>query len=195
MTPDASVPPEFRPPPGLGGSVVLPTSAAQKGRPASRETARAVFAPDTDAPAAARLFVDRCLHGRVAGSQLDAAQLLVSELVTNSVRHSGVGADEDVVVRVRLTDKRFHLEVEDRGRDGVIAIRAPDADGGFGLNLVHTLSERWGVERITEGGNRVWAQVCCRRPQSRPDVAVEPALARQPWRRRVDTGTADARNG
>ena len=33
---------------------------------------------------------------------------------------------------------------------------------GFGLNLVHTLSERWGVEHAVAGGTRVWAQLAPR---------------------------------
>jgi hypothetical protein len=39
--------------------------------------------------------------------------------------------------------------------------RPPDLnDGtGFGLNLVHTLSQRWGVEHAVAGGTRVWAQL------------------------------------
>ena len=63
--------------------------------------------------------------------------------------------------RVRLVAGGFWLEVEDPGRDGIVARRAaaPDASGGFGLHIVQALSERWGIERALQGGTRVWAQL------------------------------------
>jgi len=113
---------------------------------------------DARAPGVARTLVER-LRGRVHVSVLEDALLVVSELVTNSVRHSGASAGAVAVVRVELTRTMVRLEVEDPGRGGVIAPRAPDLDGGFGLNLVGGLSERWGLERVAAGGTRVWAQL------------------------------------
>jgi anti-sigma regulatory factor (Ser/Thr protein kinase) len=115
------------------------------------------------APGAARAVIERCLADQVATSVLENARLLMSELVTNSVRHSG-GADGDVViVRVHLWRDVCRLEVEDPGSDGVIA---PQSQGlgngsGMGLNIVQMLSERWGVVRAGEGPTRVWAQLSC----------------------------------
>jgi anti-sigma regulatory factor (Ser/Thr protein kinase) len=113
---------------------------------------------DARAPAAARTVVEN-LRDRVAALVLGDARLVVSELVSNSVRHSGASDRAVVVVRVELTGTMVRLEVEDPGRAGVIAPRAPDPDGGFGLNLVAGLSERWGLERVAAGGTRVWAQL------------------------------------
>ena len=48
-----------------------------------------MIALDTRAPGAARDFVVQSLEQRVVAPALDSAQLLVSELVTNSFRHSG----------------------------------------------------------------------------------------------------------
>ena len=50
-------------------------------------------AADVDAPSAARAAVVDGLSGRVADDVLGDARLLVSELVTNSVRHAGLPAD------------------------------------------------------------------------------------------------------
>jgi len=113
------------------------------------------------APGAARRVVAERLGDHVAPSVLETALLLVSELVGNSVRHSGVPEGEDVVVRVHLWRDDFRLEVEDPGRDGVIAPRSQDMlrGGGMGLHLVHALSERWGVVRAAEGPTCVWAQL------------------------------------
>jgi anti-sigma regulatory factor (Ser/Thr protein kinase) len=136
------------------------TGAGVSGREHATGVLEASLPLDARAPGAARIVVAR-LRGRVPAPVLDTAQLLVSELVTNSVRHSGASAGASVVVRVRLTDSMVRLEVSDPGCDGVIAPRVPDLQGGggVGLNLVGTLSERWGLERIAGGGTRVWAQL------------------------------------
>jgi anti-sigma regulatory factor (Ser/Thr protein kinase) len=113
------------------------------------------------APGAARRVIAESLGDHVAPSVLETALLLVSELVGNSVRHSGVPEGEDVVLRVHLWRDDFRLEVEDPGRDGVIAPRSQDMlrGGGMGLHLVHALSERWGVVRAAEGPTCVWVQL------------------------------------
>jgi anti-sigma regulatory factor (Ser/Thr protein kinase) len=133
----------------------------------------AVLPVDVGAPGAARHVVARYLGDRVSPSVFDDAQLLVSELVTNSVRHSGVVAGEQLTVRVDLAPTWCRVEVEDPGHDGVIAPRLPDGaeGGGMGLSLVQLLSERWGLERVCEGGTRVWAQMS-RAPAGAGDAHV-----------------------
>ena len=120
----------------------------------------------------ARSVIARWLADLVAPSVLETALLLVSELVSNSVRHSGVPEGEDLVVRAQLWADGFRLEVEDPGRNGVIAPQPPDLlrPGGMGLRLVQTLSDRWGLERVAAGGTRVWAQIA-----SAPLIAPAPA--------------------
>lgn len=112
------------------------------------------------APEVARAVLVSTLRDRVPASVLDDAQLVASELITNSVLHSGTSPDAALLIRVRLSSALLCLEVEDRGRDATIAPHPPDLErgGGFGLNIVDSLSEDWGVER-TAGGTRVWAQL------------------------------------
>ena len=125
------------------------------------ESAEVAIPLGVQAPGVARSVVAEWLADQVAPCVLETALLLVSELVTNSVRHSGVPEGEDVVVRVDLWRDGCRLEVEDPGRDGVIAPQPHDLlnGGGMGLNLVQMLSERWGVVRAAEGPTRVWAQL------------------------------------
>jgi anti-sigma regulatory factor (Ser/Thr protein kinase) len=125
------------------------------------EPAEAAIPIGAHAPGIARSVVAEWLTHHVAPSVLETTLLLVSELVSNSVRHSSVPEGEDVIVRVQLWRDGFRLEVEDPGRDGVIAPQSPDllSGGGMGLHLVHTLSERWGVVRAAEGPTCVWAQL------------------------------------
>jgi anti-sigma regulatory factor (Ser/Thr protein kinase) len=118
---------------------------------------------DARAPGLARTVVASCLGDHVTSAVLDVAQLLVSELATNSLVHSGAAQGDDFVVRVHLWRGTCRLEVEDHGFDGVVAPRTPDptAGGGMGLNLVEQLSLRWGVIRAPGGPTRVWAQLPC----------------------------------
>jgi anti-sigma regulatory factor (Ser/Thr protein kinase) len=83
--------------------------------------------------------------------------LLVTELVTNAVRHGAAGASEQLGVQVLIGPERLRVEVRDRG-DGFDPCSAdpPRGDhGGWGLVLVEELSERWGVVR-EEDGTVVW---------------------------------------
>src|SRR5688572_13474810 len=125
------------------------------------ESAEVAIPLGVRAPGVARSIVAEWLADQVAPCVLETALLLVSELVTNSVRHSDVPEGEDVVVRVDLWRDGCRLEVEDPGRDGVIAPQPQDRlkGGGMGLNLVQILSERRGVVRAAEGPTRVWAQL------------------------------------
>jgi anti-sigma regulatory factor (Ser/Thr protein kinase) len=125
------------------------------------EPAEVAIPLGVQAPGVARSVVGEWLADQVAPCVLETALLLVSELVTNSVRHSGVPEGEDVVVRVDIWRDGCRLEVEDPGRDGVIAPQPLDPlkGGGMGLNLVQMLSERWGVVRTAGGPTRVWAQL------------------------------------
>ena len=112
-----------------------------------------------EAPAAARAAVSAWVAGRLSDMLLADAQLLVGELVANSVRHADAPADAVVNVRAHVRADVLCLEVEDRGQTGSIARRAPDLQhgGGFGLNLVDAVSRRWGVNR--DLGTRVWAEI------------------------------------
>ncbi len=115
---------------------------------------------DSGAPAAARGVVADVLAERVPASVLHDALLIVSELAANSVRHSGVGPDGELMLSVRLDDAAVCIEVHDRGVSGVPALRDPAPDGGgLGLHILQALSEAWGMERDAVVGTRVWARI------------------------------------
>lgn len=121
-----------------------------------------------DAPVAARAAIRAWLAGHVGETSLADAQLLVAELVANSVRHADAAADAAISVRGHLRADVLCLDVGDRGTSGSVSRRAPDLErgGGFGLNLVEALSWRWGVHR--DAGTHVWAELACRNERERP---------------------------
>jgi len=122
------------------------------------EMIEAVLPLDVQAPSSARFVVADFLSDRLPVRMVETAQLIISELVSNSLRHNSAPQDQAVVVRVALDRDTWRLEVEDPGGDGVLA---PDperaAAGRLGMNLVQSLSECWGVEHAAERGTRAWA--------------------------------------
>lgn len=116
----------------------------------------ATIDPSPRAPGQARRAVE-ALAREIEPGVLRDAQLLVSEVVTNSVRHSG--SDEPIGLRVWLRRSGVKVEIADGGFGfdaGDIGARQ-DADGGRGLMLVDALADRWGVSR--DRGSRVWFEL------------------------------------
>ena len=100
------------------------------------------------------------LSGQVAEREMGDVELIATELVTNSVRHAGLAAQDVLRVRASALGEVLHLEVEDEGRAGLPRRRVPDAvAGGIGLNLVEALALDWGVRR--EVHTTVWVELPC----------------------------------
>jgi anti-sigma regulatory factor (Ser/Thr protein kinase) len=108
------------------------------------------------APLAARTAVSRWLDGRVHSQMRDDACLLVSELVTNSIRHADQPPGAPLSIRTFALDGVVRVEVEDRGQ-GAVSRRADGGEGGFGLHLVELLAARWGVNQAH--GTLVWFEL------------------------------------
>jgi anti-sigma regulatory factor (Ser/Thr protein kinase) len=112
--------------------------------------------PTAAAEARAALTV---LDGRVAREILDDLRLLVSELVTNSVRHSGAPPTATVELQVVSHPSRVRVEVSDRGSGFEPRPRTADQEvgSGWGLHLVDQIADRWGVD--ASGRKRVWFEI------------------------------------
>jgi len=109
--------------------------------------------PEPGSVAEARSRVLEAVGPELADGQLETLRLLVSELVTNAVRHGGNA--EPVEVHAAWGSE-VRVEVVDHG-DGFSPAPRPgelDEPGGFGLFLVGRLADRWGVE--TNSSTRVW---------------------------------------
>ena len=115
---------------------------------------------ELDSAAAARHAVDG-LAGDLPEEQLGDVRLLVSELVTNSLRHAEMSPDESIRLRVRIADSAVRVEVSDPGEGFELAGDAEQRDtvDGWGLYLVATLSDRWGVDRRDGASSQVWFEL------------------------------------
>ena len=80
--------------------------------------------------------------------------LLLSEVVTNAVRH----APGTVHITVTLFADRVHARVRDEN-PRTPQLRAPDETGGRGIQLLQRLATRWGVEQHPGDGKTVWFEV------------------------------------
>jgi anti-anti-sigma factor len=116
------------------------------------------LAPTPEAAAQARHALDGIPTGLPAGRARDV-RLLVSELVTNAVRHANLGADDVIRLVVLLADHALRVEVHDPGGGFEPDVPEPDPGrpSGWGLYLVAELSDRWGVDSDEE--TLVWFEL------------------------------------
>jgi anti-sigma regulatory factor (Ser/Thr protein kinase) len=120
-----------------------------------RTILRVDIARDRRAPGAARAAIDS-LNGEINRSLVPDARLLVSELITNSVKYGNGGP---VTLEVTSDDPdAMRVEVIDQGSGFVpVARDKPKTEvGGWGLHMVEALSDRWGVH---EGSTHVWFEL------------------------------------
>ena len=108
------------------------------------------------APGVARRAVEK-LTSDIHPALLRDAQLLISEVVTNSVRHSG--SDAPIRLRVWARPAGVKVEIADGGSgfDADPDGRGPNDEGGRGLVIVDALADRWGVSH--DDYARVWFEL------------------------------------
>jgi DNA-binding NarL/FixJ family response regulator len=119
------------------------------------DEAKARLGAGRHTPGLARRFVSRALERWQVRSELDVIELLVSELVTNSIVH----ARSDVEVSVAVSSDRIRVAVFDSSREPLVPREAgPEATSGRGLLVLDALATAWGTE-FAPGGKSVWFEV------------------------------------
>ncbi|MDI1463443.1 ATP-binding protein [Catellatospora sp. KI3] len=107
---------------------------------------------DSGSAVVAREFVGLLVRSWRLDEHRTDVLVLASELVSNAVLHGG-GA---VALTLERTGKALRIAVADRNPAAPVP-RSPDVGGGFGLEIVHRLSRRWGVQP-TADGKVVWLE-------------------------------------
>jgi anti-sigma regulatory factor (Ser/Thr protein kinase) len=111
-----------------------------------------------EAAAEVRAVLRRWLAGSMSDRELGDTELVVTELLGNSVRHAAIADGDPLYVRASAGRGVLHVEVEDGGSIGHVGRRPPDPEtGGLGLNLVEALAIGWGVRR--DASTTVWAEL------------------------------------
>ena len=106
----------------------------------------------------ARQHIDG-LADRLSAAILEDARLMVSELVTNSLRHGALTSGQTIELSIEMVAGILRVEVCDPGPGFTPEPRpviSPDGRG-WGLVLVSRLADRWGVRQ--DGVTRVWFEI------------------------------------
>ena len=109
------------------------------------------------AVAEARRWVAGIADGLLDGDKAESLRLVISEVVTNALRH---GAGHRIDVAVTPKPGFLCVQVTDDGPGLALRPRALETDheGGFGLFFVEQLTRRWGVTRENRR-TRVWFEL------------------------------------
>jgi anti-anti-sigma regulatory factor/anti-sigma regulatory factor (Ser/Thr protein kinase) len=104
--------------------------------------------------AIARSLVDRACRAWDLPQLSEAAQLIVTELVANGVRHARTEMQVSLAIRARY----LHIAVRDRStrRARLVSALEQYAESGRGLVLVEAMAASWGCAP-TSDGKAVWA--------------------------------------
>lgn len=116
------------------------------------------LAPQPTSPGVARRVVDETFGGWGCEDLGEDARIVVTELVSNAVRHAGT----ELELSLELRPTELRIAVTDSASGEVAANRfiAPDSTGGRGLHMVETLADEWGVDYRVAGeqtSKTVWA--------------------------------------
>ncbi len=119
---------------------------------------RLTLEPTVLAPRRARLALHEWLAGVNCPPDQRDLLVVISELVTNAVIHTGSGPD----VRAAFDDGRVRLELHDQDQVPPVAPSASDGDGigGRGSRLVAALTDHWGWDP-TPTGKVIWTETLC----------------------------------
>ncbi len=118
----------------------------------------ATFPPVPATVAQARRAIDQALGPALPASAANDLRLIVSELVTNVVRHAGLDPNQEMELRGELGEGCVHVEVSDPGKGFEPEIvPGPDRGSGWGLYILDRLAHRWGTVRNEP--NVVWFEL------------------------------------
>jgi serine/threonine-protein kinase RsbW len=117
---------------------------------------RLSFRSDVEAPAVGRQALHDVLVETPTRTVQDA-QLLLTEVMTNAIRHAGLGSEDAISVLIRVSDRSVEVEVSNRGPSFDPRSAPPRSRGtGWGLLLLDRIAEDWGVRPAGANEVGVW---------------------------------------
>lgn len=130
---------------------------------AKQTAATCAFPPQPGSARRAREFTRITLQDWGLAGQIDVAELVVSELVTNSLRHGVLSAqwmpgEHPIGLTILRLDPYLMCMVTDPGLSCPVRIDScASAESGRGLQVVESCSVRWGWQPMAGVGKVVWA--------------------------------------
>jgi anti-sigma regulatory factor (Ser/Thr protein kinase) len=115
--------------------------------------------PEPEGPAQARRIIADELGARVPDTVLDDVKLMVSELVTNGIVHGSTDREEPVMLDL-LVNGHIRCRVLDQGRGFAASRTRREGPGGWGLQVVEQLADRWGMQ-CSPQRTEVWFERHC----------------------------------
>jgi two-component sensor histidine kinase len=116
--------------------------------------------PQPTGPAQARRIIAEELDSRLSARSVEEIKLMVSELVTNGILHGASENDAPVLLDLCVNgDIRCGVVDEGRGLAAGLAARVKHG-GGWGLQVVEQLADRWGMKRSPDH-TEVWFERRC----------------------------------
>lgn len=114
---------------------------------------------DPTAAATARSQTVKELTSVLTPERLDDSQLMVTELITNAVRHAPAESDGRIVLEIERETGVVRIIVRDGGRhlDLNELTFHTHSGGHYGLCVVDNLADRWGFS--IDGDKGVWFEV------------------------------------
>jgi anti-sigma regulatory factor (Ser/Thr protein kinase) len=110
---------------------------------------RQALVPDLTAPVAARRALER-FSAHLDDDILERSALVISEVVTNSVKHAGLTPAQRIDIEIALLPERLRIEITDNGNGfeppATFTPKRDHSPGGWGLVLVDQLADRWGID-------------------------------------------------
>jgi anti-sigma regulatory factor (Ser/Thr protein kinase) len=137
---------------------------------ASRRRVSERLSPTLDVPRFVRRIVDEvCTRWNLGDELRERAQIVVTELVTNTIGRVSDG------IRLMVTIRLYVLRIE-VGDDSDVLLYLSDTPGGHGLRLVAKLASRLSC-RSTSRGRIIWADLVIKsHARQRPGTRSPPAI-------------------
>ncbi|MEU4110286.1 SpoIIE family protein phosphatase [Streptomyces sp. NPDC027717] len=157
-----------------GESRGLSEGPAAADRTRVRSTLLSVAQDEPERIAEARQHLRELLHDWVPAEQVDAAVLLISEMITNVLVHT----DADALLLAEIFGehghRRLRVQVSDSGDDLPHKRRPGElASSGRGLMLIEMLADAWGVEPRGEGKS-IWFELYEKGERGETGEAADP---------------------
>lgn len=130
----------------------------QPGMCAMRKPWTLDFAAEPDEVSALRRVVRSHLGLWGVREVADLAELCVTEMVTNVIKHVGYGTPSTLAVSMRGTYVRVEVQDPDTRALPTLIAATSGAEAGRGIALVDAVADRWGVQ-LREDRKVIWCEL------------------------------------